>query len=397
MEKESIKQFKLFYCYAREDRALRDELDTHLSMFRHQGLITSWSDREISPGSEWKEAIDTQLNSADLILLLVSADFMASDYCYGIEMKRALERHAEGTARVIPIILRRVSWEGAPFSTLQILPTDAKPVTQWHDRDEAFWNVAQGIQKVLKELMSLSKTEKEWEDEGNALYDLKCYDEALFAYDHAISLNPNNADFWHHKGTALYSLKRYDEALSAYEQAIQLNSSNADFLHDKSVTLLQLQRYDEALSAYDKAIQLAPDNAHFWHDKGETLWRLKRYDAALSAYEQATRLDPNNSYAWHDQGATLSKLKCYDKALSAFNQAILLDPDNAHFWHDKGIALSVLKRYDEALSAFNQATLLAPNNALDWKNKGYVLLQLKRYKEATQAYIKAYLLGLATK
>src|SRR6266568_2551936 len=101
----SPKLLKLFYCYAREDKALRDELDNHLSLLKRQHQITSWYDREISPGTNWKKEIDTQLNSAHIIPLLVSASFMASDYCYSVEMKRALERHTAGTARVIPVIL----------------------------------------------------------------------------------------------------------------------------------------------------------------------------------------------------------------------------------------------------------------------------------------------------
>ncbi len=122
---------KLFYCYAREDKALRDELDIHLSSLKRQNLVTSWYDGEIGPGTEWEKEIDKQLRSAHIILLLITPHFMASDYCYSTEMKRALERHQDGTARVIPVILRRTFWDGAPFSHLQVLPTDAKPVTQW--------------------------------------------------------------------------------------------------------------------------------------------------------------------------------------------------------------------------------------------------------------------------
>ena len=88
MAAESIKQLKLFYCYAREDQALRDKLDNHLSQLKRQHQITSWYDREISPGAAWKKKIDTQLNNTHIILLLISASFLASDYCYGIEMKR---------------------------------------------------------------------------------------------------------------------------------------------------------------------------------------------------------------------------------------------------------------------------------------------------------------------
>jgi TIR domain len=115
----SKKPLKLFYCYAREDRALRDELDVHLSSLKRQKLVTSWYDGEIGPGTEWEEEIDTRLRSADIILLLVTPHFIASDYCYGTEMKHALERHRAGTVRVIPILLRRTFLNNAPFRSLQ--------------------------------------------------------------------------------------------------------------------------------------------------------------------------------------------------------------------------------------------------------------------------------------
>lgn len=119
--------------------------------FRFQ-IIKAWHDREISAGTEWANAIDENLNAADVILLLVSANFLASDYCYDIELKRAMERHEAGEARVIPIILKPVDWSGATFGKLQALPKNAKPITQWSDRDEAFLNVAQGIRRVAAEI-----------------------------------------------------------------------------------------------------------------------------------------------------------------------------------------------------------------------------------------------------
>jgi hypothetical protein len=123
-----------------------------LKLLQRQGVIESWHDRQISAGTEWKGEIDTHLEAARVILLLVSADFLASDYCYAIEMKRAMERHAANDARVIPIILRACDWHNAPFGKLQGLPKDGKPVTSWTNRDEAFANIAQGIRKVVGEL-----------------------------------------------------------------------------------------------------------------------------------------------------------------------------------------------------------------------------------------------------
>ncbi|MEH2251903.1 TIR domain-containing protein [Nostoc sp.] len=143
---------KVFFSYSHKDEALRDELATHLSMMKRQGVIEAWHDREISAGSEWANAIDDNLEVADIILLLVSANFLASDYCYDKEMTRAMERHETREARVIPIILKLTDWNGAPFGKLQALPKNAKPITTWQDQDEAFLNIAQGIRRVVEEM-----------------------------------------------------------------------------------------------------------------------------------------------------------------------------------------------------------------------------------------------------
>ena len=97
---------EVFYSYSHKDEALRDELEKHLALLKRQGLITNWHDRRIGAGDEWRDQIDAHARSAQIILLLISADFLASDYCYDVEMKLALERHAAHEAVVIPIILR---------------------------------------------------------------------------------------------------------------------------------------------------------------------------------------------------------------------------------------------------------------------------------------------------
>ena len=117
------------------------------------------TDRKIGAGKEWENEIDKHLNAADIILLLISSDFLASDYCYDVEVQTAMKRHDAGEARVIPIILRPVDWSGAPFSRLQALPKDAKPVTDWPNRDQAFLNVAQGIRAAVEELVASQLTD----------------------------------------------------------------------------------------------------------------------------------------------------------------------------------------------------------------------------------------------
>src|SRR5260370_15546920 len=145
---------KIFFCYAHEDEPLLKKLKAHLRPLQRQGLIDVWHDRDISVGTEWEQEINKHLEEAQIILLLISPDFMDSDYCYGKEMKQALERHKSGEARVIPIILRPVYWQGKPLGTLQALPTDAKPVTDpdWYNLDRALFNVTEGIRKIIEEL-----------------------------------------------------------------------------------------------------------------------------------------------------------------------------------------------------------------------------------------------------
>jgi hypothetical protein len=143
---------EVFFSYAHEDEALRDKLAKHLKLLERQGVIKAWHDRDITAGEEWKKAIDNHLESANIILLLVSSDFLASDYCYDIELKRALERHESNESRVIPVILRSVDWQRSPFGKLVALPKDGKAITSWQNEDEAFTDVVQGLRRVIDNL-----------------------------------------------------------------------------------------------------------------------------------------------------------------------------------------------------------------------------------------------------
>src|SRR5262245_37954477 len=141
---------EVFFSYSHRDEALCDELNAHLAALKRQNVIKSWTDRRITAGDDWRDEIKRHLDSADLILLLVSSDFINSDFCYLIETSRALLRHESGDARVIPVIVRPVDWRGLPIGKLQALPKDSEPVTSWPNRDKAWLDVAQGIRKAIE-------------------------------------------------------------------------------------------------------------------------------------------------------------------------------------------------------------------------------------------------------
>ncbi len=140
---------KLFFSYSHKDEALRDELQTHLEMLKRSGAIETWHDRMIPAGDELDIAIDQKMEEADVILLLVSSDFLASKYCFDVEVKRAMERHEAGTARVIPVILRPCDWKHAPFHNLLAAPKDGREITMWPNRDQAFLDVVTQIRSAL--------------------------------------------------------------------------------------------------------------------------------------------------------------------------------------------------------------------------------------------------------
>ncbi len=147
---------EIFYSYSHKDEKLKEQLETHLAALKHQGLITGWHDRMIEAGEEWAGKIDDHLSTARIILLLVSADFLASDYCYSVEVKQAIKRHEAGSARVIPVILKPCNWDGTPFGKLQALPKDGKPVTRWANRDEAFTDIVLGIKATVAHKITTS-------------------------------------------------------------------------------------------------------------------------------------------------------------------------------------------------------------------------------------------------
>ncbi|MCW3074623.1 MAG: hypothetical protein JWP69_1692 [Flaviaesturariibacter sp.] len=147
----------VFFSYSHKDEELRNELDKHLSILKRQGVIDVWHDRCIIGGSEFESEISSHLKAANIILLLVSADFLASDYCYDKEMKLAMEMHERGDVVVLPVILRPCDWHDAPFGKLLATPKDGKPVVKYPTFDEAFLEVTNEIKRIVKTLPASAK------------------------------------------------------------------------------------------------------------------------------------------------------------------------------------------------------------------------------------------------
>lgn len=141
---------RVFCGYAHEDKSLFQRLKKALEVLRRQEAISIWQYGDLPPGAQWEQEIERELNTADIILLLISPAFMASDYCWSKEMQWSIARHSTGEARVIPIILKPTDWKTTPLGALQALPKDAKPITTWTNRDEALEDVVNGLRSVIE-------------------------------------------------------------------------------------------------------------------------------------------------------------------------------------------------------------------------------------------------------
>jgi len=151
----------VFMSYSHKDEVMRDELEVHLASLKRQGKIDSWHDRKIGAGKELSSEIDKHLIEDEIILLLISPYFIASDYCYLIEMKKAMERHHKNEARIIPVILQPCNWQPTPFGQLLAVPKDGKPVSKYPNPHDAYLEVTLAIEKAVDEIRK-QKNLLEW-------------------------------------------------------------------------------------------------------------------------------------------------------------------------------------------------------------------------------------------
>jgi len=303
MERSPI---EIFFSYSREDKPLRDKLEIHLSSLRQQGVISSWHDRQIVAGSEWEEEIDRHMRTADIILLLVSPDFVNSKYCYDIELPYAIARHDAGEAYVIPILLRPVAgWKRLPFAKLQVYPSGAVPITQWADQDTAFVDVVEGIETAVEKLLTQRqeqiKAEEQWRKqhagESESFFNSgwekgnKGDNQAAIAdYDQAIRRNPDYAAAYSNRGNARSDLGDNKGAIADYDQAIKLKPDYANAYNYRGNARTALGDKPGAIADYDQAIKLNPDYAAAYYNRGIARKSLGNKSEAIADFQKAADL-----------------------------------------------------------------------------------------------------------
>ncbi len=322
----------IFYSYAREDKKLRDRLEKHLSILKCQHLVAQWHNVEIDAQQEWQDSVSSYLDMADIILLLLSPGFIASDRAYNMQVKRALQRHETGEAQVIPVLLRPVFWQETPFAKLKMLPSNARPVVKWRDRDEAFVNVIEELQKVIRELADLDMN-----DEQTRSYEIF---ELKRLKDYAEQELPRNFSPYHESlrpGTDHY----YKEALHAYNRELRRSPgrADADLYTHKADIQFALRLYAQAEATYTQALHLTPGRAELYRGRARALYALNRFTDALADYEAAITLEPGDAYTYYSCAIILHALNDLPRARAAYARAITLDPRIAETYQDDEYAL----------------------------------------------------------
>jgi tetratricopeptide (TPR) repeat protein len=399
---------ELFCCYSREDEDDLKKLFQQLRALERANLIHVWYDRAINPGENWEEAIHTHLESAQMILLMVSASFIASDQCYDKEMPRALSRHESGQARVLPVLLHPCDWKITPLGRFQVLPTDGQPISLWPNQNSALLNVIEGVKRTANELQveMLLKA-------GLAHYDAEHYNEALAVFDQALLLAqpqeepivpaPLLGRLYQGKGDAYFIKKSLSDetwkntiadALTNYEKALHYDDSLLHSHEQRGRALFHLERYGEAISSLEEALTRGSLDPDVLFCKYETLRQLHRTDEALTFYERAYERwlswgEPHLKAAqlFEDEGR-------FEQSLVVWERVISLIPDHSDGYLGKARVLECLERYEDALEVYEQARAMNLNTARLSLQEGLLLELMRQDQKAMDALDKAVQLQL---
>ncbi|RSK39577.1 toll/interleukin-1 receptor domain-containing protein [Hymenobacter perfusus] len=238
----------IFICYSHVDEEVKKQLIAHLSALKRKGLVSYWHDREILPGQDWDKEIKSKIGSADIIIPLISSDFLASEYCIGTELTIAMQRHVEGKALLVPVIARPCDWHSMDFSAIQALPKDGKPITKWPDRDEAILDVING----LKLLIQKTDNDVPVKDSKDSLSQIKYAEDTVvcllprgYVEIHNLAYRPGNWDlyatYYHYDGQEIHS--------THYATEYYKKSWQADYkIREAQLAKLQIPNADHRLA-----------------------------------------------------------------------------------------------------------------------------------------------------
>ncbi|MDJ0717276.1 MAG: tetratricopeptide repeat protein, partial [Prochloraceae cyanobacterium] len=418
------KPVKLFISYSHRDETLRQQLDKHLAPLKGQKVIEAWHDRQIQAGMNWADEIDDNLNQADIILLLVSPDFVASDYCSNIELKRAMKRHENGEAIVVPVILEPCDWSWLPFSKFQAFPKDAKAIATWENKNEAFLDVAAGIRKVAQDLFEQRQQKLQQKKADREEYKAKVEEALSLSTGGKISIaDQDTLDELREKlgltkeesdriiDHAYQPFKDKQQKLERYKKTLLKYIENGDYpFSDDIKRQLEIRQRDlgiktedlekvmqpilaQAEVEYQEKLQVAAaaESQRQLELKAEAQKQLEHQRQLELEAETQKQLERQRQDAesHNNLGKVYLEQGKLEEALAAFERAIELDPQNAESHNNLGKVYLEQGKLEEAVAAFEQALELDSQNAQSHNGLGDVYVMQVKLEEAVAAFERA--------
>ncbi|WP_413175455.1 tetratricopeptide repeat protein [Anabaena azotica] len=250
-----------------------------------------------------------------------------------------------------------------------------------YDWRERYINANEALEE-LDQLFGFVKLQNEssedWFEEGNQLFDLEKYEEAITSYDKAIAIKPDYHEAWYNWGFSLENLQKYKEAIASYNKAIAIKPDDHEVWINRGNSLAKLQEYRKAIASYDKAIAIKPDYHEAWYNRGFFLQNLQKYEEAIASYDKAIAIKPDSHEAWNNRGNCLDELEKYEEAIASFDKAIAIKPDCHKAWNNRGNYLANLQKYEEALKCYEKAISIQPDYQPTINNRNKLLNQLGR-------------------
>jgi tetratricopeptide (TPR) repeat protein len=342
---------RVFLSYSHRDEELCERFLVHLRQLHREGLIESWHDRRIAPGSGWGGEIDDALNSADIVILLVSPDFLASDYCNDVELTRALERSQKGEARLVMVILRPCDWQTSRFAVFQALPKEGKPVVDWNTLDHGLDNAVKGLRRLILELCRPAPVGAQALREAGHRQPWRWVGAvALAVLTIALSMLWSAGQRHLKQGTDLLNEGRYADARPALERAKSLNPLSTMARCGLKAIELDSNHADE--QRLNEAVREFPTCAYLKVLRGDHRYLRGDLPGALADYEGAVQREPRVAEAYFSMGRILERQDKPDSALAEYQLAVKFSPGTARYYYNLAELYIRGKDYENAVEQY---------------------------------------------
>ena len=371
--------------YAHEDAQQKEELAAALAVMRDNKEIDIWHDNEMLPGDRWCTAIKKHIDTADILLYLVSAHSLASTACNS-ELTGVMRQNMH----IIPIILEPCDWRRYPIAGTDVLPLSGKALSAYKPRSRGWQEVAEGIRRCIH---TMAEQEAVITDMllqfANFRAMLNQTAAAIEVYNHIIAEDPRHVAAYNNRGIAIKRSGNLKQAIDDLTTVISLDPQMIDAYNNRGTTWGMMGKYTKAMADFTAAIDIDPYHATAYANRGFAKALVGKHAAAIIDYNKAIAINPQMANTYHNRGHAHFDIKQYTEAVADFNTAIALDPQMANAYYSRGLVNQDIDKHAKAIVDFSKAIALNPQMASAYGNRGCSNRCLDKHMEAIADLTKA--------